>query len=72
MSYSTFTPPHDSSGSHTPHNPWWCLPYSPAVSSSADFFVGVGRVVVLALFYGIGRVDIHAFFPGDGDRSGKG
>ena len=40
MSYSTsdrFTPPHDSSGSYSPFNPWWWLPYSPAASSSTDF-----------------------------------
>ena len=40
MDYSTsdrFTPSHYSSGSHSPANLWWWLPYSPAVSSSTDY-----------------------------------
>jgi hypothetical protein len=40
MSYSTsdrFTSSHDPSGSHSPSNRWWWLPYTPVVGSPTEF-----------------------------------
>ena len=31
-----FTPPYDSSWSHSPHSPWWWFPYSTPVSSESS------------------------------------